>query len=69
MASAVNSFDRDKITDLGLKEVAKLQKLIFLDLSDPALPKAQIDQLQKALPKCRIISNPTKLPPNAPPAA
>ena len=33
------------------------------------LTKAQIDELQKALPKCKIISNPTKYPPNAPPAS
>jgi hypothetical protein len=35
--------------------------LTFLDLrSNPDLTEAQIDQLQKALPKCSIYSNPTK---------
>ena len=60
MASAVNSFDRDKVADLCLKEVAKLQKLIFLDLPDPNLTKAQIAELQKALPKCDIEHNAKK---------
>ena len=32
-----------------------------MNLKDnPNLTKAQIEQLQKALPKCKIISNPTK---------
>jgi hypothetical protein len=28
--------------------------------NNPDLTKAQIDELQKALPNCRIYSNPTK---------
>ena len=39
----------------------KLTQLKLLNLSDnPDLTKAQIEQLQKALPKCKIWSNPTK---------
>jgi len=50
---------RNQLTDVkGLK---KLTRLTELDLSNnPDLTKAQIDELQKALPKCRINSNPTK---------
>jgi len=33
--------------------------VLFLD-GNPDLTKVQIDQLQKALPKCEIHSNPTK---------
>jgi hypothetical protein len=43
------------------KGLAKLTQLTDLELEDnPALTKAQIDELQKALPKCKISSNPTK---------
>jgi len=39
----------------------KLTKLEVLYLRDnPDLTKAQIAELQKALPKCKIQSNPTK---------
>jgi Leucine-rich repeat (LRR) protein len=39
----------------------KLTQLMSLNLKDnPDLTKAQIDELQKSLPKCKIISNPTK---------
>ena len=44
-----------------MKGLEKLDQLVVLYLEDnPDLTKAQIDQLQKALPKCRIKSNPTK---------
>jgi hypothetical protein len=44
-----------------VKGLEKLTKLTYLDLfNNPDLTKAQIDQLQKALPKCGIYSNPTK---------
>jgi len=33
--------------------------MLYLD-SNPDLTKAQIAELQKALPKCEIYSNPTK---------
>ena len=50
---------RNKLTDL--KGLEKLTQLRQLDLSDnPNLTKAQIDELQKALPKCKINSNPKK---------
>ena len=39
----------------------KLTQLMKLDLEDnPALTKAQIAELQKALPRCDIRSNPKK---------
>ena len=49
----------NKLTDVtGLE---KLTQLTGLDLRyNPDLTKAQIDELQKALPKCTITSNPTK---------
>ena len=44
-----------------VKGLEKLTKLTVLNLQDnPALTKAQIDELQKALPKCYIRCNPTK---------
>ena len=42
----------------GLEKLTQLKKLNLDD--NPALTKAQIDELQKALPKCDIKSNPTK---------
>ena len=45
----------------SVKGLEKLTQLTYLSLYDNhALTKAQIDQLQKALPKCYIGSNPTK---------
>ena len=53
---ALNS---NRLTDV--KGLEKLTQLTHLELqNNPALTKAQIDQLQKALPKCKILSNPTK---------
>ena len=50
---------RNQLTDV--KGLEKLTRLTELDLNDnPDLTKAQIAELQKALPKCRISSNPTK---------
>jgi hypothetical protein len=44
-----------------VKALENLTQLTYLFLSyNPDLTKAQIDQLQKALPKCDIRSNPTK---------
>ena len=44
-----------KITDAGLKELAKLQKLAELYLNDVReVTKAGVAELQKALPNCRI---------------
>ena len=46
---------------IDLKGLEKLTQLTRLSLGDnPGLTKAQIDELQKALPKCDISSNPTK---------
>ena len=42
----------------GLEKLTQLERLSLDD--NPDLTKAQIDELQKALPKCRIFSNPTK---------
>ena len=49
----------NQLTDV--KGLEKLAQLTFLSLEDnPDLTKAQIDELQKALPKCIIFSTPTK---------
>ena len=51
--------DGNKLTDV--KSLEKLMKLETLYLEDnPDLTKAQIAELKKALPKCKIYSNPTK---------
>ena len=62
--------DLEKVTRLHLadnqltempKELVKLTQLTYLGLEfNPDLTKAQIDELKKALPKCKIDSNPTK---------
>ena len=50
---------RNQLTDVkGLKKLTRLTELDLID--NPDLTKAQIDELKKALPKCRILSNPTK---------
>ena len=46
--------DGTKITDAGLKELAKLQKLERLYLNNTKVTRAGAAELQKALPKCRI---------------
>jgi len=44
-----------------VKGLEKLTQLKMLRLKgNPDLPKAQIAELRKALPKCDILSNPTK---------
>ena len=49
----------NKLTSVtGLENLTQLTHL-YLENS-PDLTKAQIDELQKALPKCQILSNPTK---------
>ena len=51
--------DNNQLTDV--KGLEKLTRLTELDLQEnPDLTKAQIDELQKALPNCKIISNPKK---------
>ena len=49
-----------KITDEGLKEVAKLKQLTYLSLGRTKVTKAGVAELQKALPKCKITSSPKK---------
>jgi len=50
---------KNQLTDV--KGLENLTQLTYLDLrANPDLTKAQIDQLQKALPKCTIYSNPKK---------
>ena len=45
----------------SVKGLEKLDQLTVLNLRhNPDLAKAQIDQLQKALPNCEIYSTPTK---------
>ena len=54
------SLQHNNLTEMP-KGLDKLTQLTDLDLTDnPALTKAQIEELQKALPKCHIESNPTK---------
>ena len=56
--TSLHLFD-NQLTDV--KGLEKLTKLTYLILNDnPDLTKAQIAELQKALPKCEIKSNPTK---------
>ena len=44
-----------KITDAGLKDVAKLQNLLTLDLRGTKITKADVAELKKALPpNCKI---------------
>lgn len=50
----------NKITDVGLAEVTKLRKLTELELEGTQVTKAGVAELKKALPKCKIFSNPTK---------
>ena len=49
----------NQLTDIkGLEKLTQLE-LLFLR-RNPALTKAQIDELQNALPKCKIYHNATK---------
>ena len=53
------SLSNNILTDV--RGLEKLPKLLLLHLyNNPDLTKAQIAELQKALPKCKISSNPTK---------
>ena len=53
------NLDSNKLTSVnGLKKLTKLPVLI-LD-NNPDLTKAQVDELKKTLPKCKIRSNPKK---------
>ncbi len=55
----LNLGDTD-ITDAGLKDLAKFKQLEGLVLDGTKITKADVAKLKKALPKCRISSNPTK---------
>ena len=46
-----------KITDVGLKELVVLKKLTVLDIIGTRVTKTGVDELQKALPKCKITHN------------
>ena len=51
--------DDNQLTSVkGLEKLTQLRELRLHSIPD--LTKAQIDELQKALPKCKIVSNPTK---------
>ena len=52
------SLDNNQLTDV--KGLERLTKLTFLNLRYNPLTKVQIDELKKALPNCKIHSNPTK---------
>ena len=53
------SLEGNQLTDVkGLEKLDQLKELYLED--NPDLTKAQIAELQKALPKCKIHSNPTK---------
>jgi internalin A len=53
------SLENNRLTDV--KGIEKLTHLTWLDLRDnPNLTKGQIHKLQKALPRCDILSNPKK---------
>jgi Leucine-rich repeat (LRR) protein len=55
----VLDLNSNQLTDVkGLEKLTQLEKLNLQ--GNPDLTKAQIDELQKALPKCKIFSNPTK---------
>ena len=47
-------FRNTQITDAGLKEVAKLQKLEELDLRGSEVTKAGVAEFKRALPNCQI---------------
>jgi len=50
---------KNQLTDLkGLENLTQLKALYLY--FNPALTQAQIDELQKVLPKCGIYSNPTR---------
>ena len=51
-----------QITDTGFKKkkLTKLKKLSWLGLKDTKVTKADVAELKKALPKCKIIHNAPK---------
>ena len=58
-----------QITDAGLKEVAKLKQLRELYFAGTKITKVGVAELQKALPKCKILKQPQEVTaPNPPPS-
>ena len=55
---ALDLIDNQLTSVKGLEDLTKLEALYLQD--NPALTKDQIDELQKALPNCRITHNATK---------
>ena len=43
------------VTGVGLKELAVLKNLTTLDLSGTGIKASECEELQKALPKCKIV--------------
>ena len=52
------NMDNTQITDAGLKELAKLQKLESLSVIGTKVTKAGVTELKKALPNCLISGGP-----------
>jgi internalin A len=50
-------FGKTKVTDVDLKELAALKNLTTLNMSGPLGTDAGRQELQKALPKCKININ------------
>jgi serine/threonine protein kinase len=55
--------DGNRVTDAGIKQLRGLTQLKELDLRETAVTPQGIEDLKKALPTCRIISDPAKRPP------
>ena len=53
---SVLRLDSTKVTDAGLKELAPLKSLTRLDLRDTKATEAGRMELQKQLPKCKIVA-------------
>ena len=49
--------ENTQITDEGLKEVAKLQRLMYFYLHSTKVTKKGMTELKKALPNCEIDSD------------
>ena len=47
----------NRLTDAGLKHLAPLSNLAVLEVKDTGTTAAGVAELQKALPKCKIVAN------------
>ena len=54
------TFSHSQITDVGLKELAKMKNLVLLDLEKTQVTDAGVAELKKALPNCSIEHNAAK---------